>query len=113
MFRRGLAGRHKEFQRSFDADAFARDPPANDTETNDEIQRLAAAGRGQIDLGRHRLPAAFLAPVDAQAQGIDVGCRVVGGSTHYRSEEHTSELQSLIRMTDADVRLKNTNKYYT
>src|SRR3546814_9296076 len=106
MFRRGLAGRHKEFQRSFDADAFARDPPANDTETNDEIQRLAAAGRGQIDLGRHRLPAAFLAPVDAQAQGIDVGCRVVGGSTQYRpandapadvdrSETHTPELQSL------------------
>src|SRR3546814_1306107 len=73
---------------SFDADAFARDPPANDTETNDEIQRLAAAGRGQIDLGRHRLPAAFLAPVDAQAQGIDVGCRVVGGSTQYRPADN-------------------------
>src|SRR3546814_665997 len=62
MFRRGLAGRHKGFQRSFDADAFPRDRPATDTDTTHETPTRAAAGRGQIDLSRHRTPAAFIPP---------------------------------------------------
>src|SRR3546814_3448098 len=39
-------------------------------------------------------------------------CAVVHGETRYRSEEHTSELQSLMRISYAVFCLKKKNKKY-
>src|SRR3546814_4237435 len=54
----------------------------------------------------------FLAAVHVMANGKPTGCALPGGQAGIgRSEEHTSELQSLMRISYADFCLKKKNKY--
>src|SRR3546814_7439693 len=60
-------------------------------------------------VGRHAL--AVLAHVEAPGRVVELGLGLVGGRVVGRSEEHTSELQSQMRMSYPVFCLKKKNNY--
>src|SRR3546814_8244829 len=76
---------------------------ASGTRVDDLCARLFAAG---MSLGRDPASGFLVDEVDARGRSIGAGRRL-WPQTEYRSEEHTSELQSLMRISYAVFCLKN------
>src|SRR3546814_2859342 len=71
----------------------------------DGKQEFNTGTGGKLGLGRE--PARFPVPADGRGEaGIDVNFRVWQFGWRHRSEEHTSELQSLMRISYAVFCLK-------
>src|SRR3546814_10537120 len=90
--------------------------PANPTNQLVDVQAVAAARAALFDGEGHRPPIAidntFLGPLWSKPleHGADLS---VYSLTKYRSEEHTSELQSLMRISYAVFCLKKKKKKNT
>src|SRR3546814_4273824 len=74
-----------------------------------QSQRASAAGRGWRGVGAGEVELCVIAPPYRRLQDD----RQEAGSPAIRSEEHTSELQSLMRSSYAVLCLKNKNQKHT